>query len=101
MLGFLSEMQRVHCLLVVGERLSHSADDGSFGVAAEGGLEYARHLTITIVDESLSIPLGKFVYDVGECEETPIDVASLTETEPISLRLVDTLATGQIDQVQL
>ena len=101
MLGFLSEMQRVHCLLVVGERLSHSANDGSFGVAAEGGLEYARHLTITIVDKCLAVPLRQFIDHIRERQEAPVNIATLSEPKAIRRRLINTFTTRQIDQIKL
>ena len=97
MLRLLSEMQRVHCLLIVRQSLGHGTNDGCLRVTTEGRLKNSRHLAITVVNERLSIPLRKLIDYVGKGQKTPIDIASFTKANPISLRLLSAFTTGQID----
>ena len=60
-------------------------------------MKNSRHLAITVVNERLSIPLRKLIDYVGKGKKTPIDIASFTEANPISLRLLSAFTTGQID----
>ena len=94
-------MKRVYSLLIITERLSHGADDGSLGVASKRRLQNACHLTITVVDEAFAISLAQLVNNIGKCKQGPIDVASFSQTQAISMSLVDTLTSGQVYQVKL
>ena len=101
MLCFLSEVQGVDGLREVGQCLCHGTDDGSLGVATECWLQDPCHLTVTVVDERLTVALGQLVDHIRQGKQTPIDVGTLSKPEPISLGLRDSLTTGQIHQVEL
>ena len=102
MLCFLTEMERVDCLLVIRQSLGHCANDSSSWVTSKWWLQNASHLWVSVVNELLrAFSLAKLVDHIRQGKQAAIDVGTFTQSKTVSLCLAHTLTAGQVNQVKL